>query len=125
MKRLYSSLSFLIFVFLFASCAETTTLNQDLLYGSWQGSNWTVDGEDSGRDAGAVRFQFNINGDYIAVFGDDAEQGTFRLESDKLYTTEEGQLEKAVRIITLSMDSLVFDMNRQGQDESLTLLKIK
>ncbi|MCC6462204.1 MAG: lipocalin family protein, partial [Saprospiraceae bacterium] len=91
--------------------------------GQWQGVSWKVQGEESGRDFGAVRFEFKADDTYSAAFGNQLEKGTFRLSGDKLYTTGENKIEKMVKLTTLSADTLVMDMNRVGVSEALVLAK--
>jgi hypothetical protein len=45
------------------------------------------------------------------------------LRDDKLFTTADDQLEVMVLVSKLTKDSLVIDMNRSGQPETLTLIK--
>lgn len=112
--------AFLLFL---AACQSEPALNPNLLTGSWTGSEWLVADQPSGRNASAVHFVFEGNGNYIAAYGDQKEKGTFKLKGDKLYTTAEDKIEKMVKVLKLSADSLVFDMNRVGQKETLVLIK--
>lgn len=106
---------------LFLCCKKDD--NKALLLGQWQGVSWKVRGEESGRNFGAVRFEFNTDDTYSAAFGDQLERGTFRLSGDKLYTTGENKIEKMVKLSRLSADTLVMDMNRVGVSEELVLAK--
>ena len=51
------------------------------------------------------------------------EKKIFRLQNGKLYTTAEDKIEKIVTLTKLTKDSIVMDMNRQGQKEQLFLIK--
>ncbi len=64
-----------------------------------------------------------MEGAYIAVYGDQKEKGLYKLKGNKLYTTAEDKIEKVVRIIHISADTLVLGMNRMGQDEELVLVE--
>jgi Lipocalin-like domain len=119
MKR--TILTLISFTFLFANCKQED--NKPLLMGKWQGTSWLVNGKESGRDYKSVGFQFNSDDTYSASFGGQAEQGTFRLAADKLYTTGENKIEKMVKLSTLTADSIVMDMNRAGESEALILTK--
>lgn len=106
------------------SC-QRPSLQKDLLYGNWQGASWKVHGRESGRDFRAVTFTFNPDDTYRAAFADQVENGVYRLDGNKLYTTGENQIEKMVRLASLLADTLVMDMNRVGAAEELVLVKQK
>lgn len=95
----------------------------ELLYGQWKGAEWTVDGAAGQFDPTSVSFEFRPDGTYTARYGNQEESGTWWLEADKLFTSAEGQQTKKVRILQLSADTVVFDMNRAGVAEKLTLVK--
>ncbi|MEY3194611.1 MAG: hypothetical protein RIQ78_708 [Bacteroidota bacterium] len=119
----------LFFTLLFA-CATAPTFNPELLVGTWNGVDWRVQGKSSGRDAASVSFVFtpltgheSVEGLYMAVYGDQVEKGQYKIKEDKLYTTAEDKIEKVVRIVHLSADTLVLGMNRMGQEEELVLVE--
>jgi hypothetical protein len=113
---------FLIFsAFLFIASCAFPTANTPL--GEWKGSQWLVKGQDSGRKAEAVEFTFNEDGQYSAVYGSQEEEGTYRVEDNKLFTKSEG-LEKMVQYyLSEGKDTLILDMNRGGTMEQLVLIK--
>ncbi len=116
-------LSFLFLALLFlASCGSESAI-PEAIYGDWQGASWTVEGKDAGRNAEAVHFQFTAPTQYAATFGEQKEQGTFKVEGNKLYTTAEGQIQKMVKILQLTPDTLEMEMNRAGTLENLLLVK--
>lgn len=96
-----------------------------LLYGDWQGVSWTRNGAPASADPGQVMFSFNEDFSYTATLGQQKEEGDFVFRDSKLYTTATGnsKVEKVVGILKLEGDSLVFDMNRQGDPEKLVLLR--
>ena len=104
-----------------AACQQD--LDSKLLLGNWQGAEWTVNGDAGQRDAASVKFTFNEDGTYSASYGSQTEKGTWYIAGDKLYTHAEGQQEKKVRLEELSATKVVFDMNRAGTAEKLTLEK--
>ena len=110
----------LLFLFGLSSCSSEDDQTA-LILGSWQGVSWTIKGEDSGRNAASVKFEFKEDQSYRAIFGTQQEEGTFRLSGNQLYTTATGKAEKMVILSTISTDKLVMDMNRQGDEEQLTL----
>ena len=104
-----------------SSCMHSE--NKALLVGDWKGAEWLVGGNPSEYDAKKVSFHFGNDGGYNSDFGGDIEKGTYILRDDKLFTTPDGQLEIMVLISKLTKDSLVFNMNRSGRAETLTLVK--
>ena len=97
--------------------------NKTQLIGEWVGVDWTVEGKPSNYDAKQVYFNFAKDGGYTSDFGGSKEKGTYIVRDDKLYTTPDEQLEIMVQIRKLTKDSLVFDMNRSGTSETLTLIR--
>lgn len=80
-------------------------------------------GKPSDLNAKGTHFTFNDKGEYTYEYSGNKENGTYIVDKDQLFTTPKGENEMMVRIMKLSKDSLVFDMNRGGQPESLTLLR--
>ncbi len=121
MKHLRLILFLFCATFVAISCVNSE--KKVLLVGEWKGAEWLVGGNPSDYDAKLVHFSFANDGGYHSDFGGDKEKGTYILRDDKLYTTPEGQLEIMVEIAKLTKDSLVFNMNRSGRAETLTLVK--
>ena len=96
-----------------------------LIIGTWVGAEWLVGGRPSESDPKKTTFDFAKNGDYVYNNSGIIEKGTFRVSESKLFTVPDGQQEMAVGITKLRADSLVFQMNRGGQLETLTLIKKK
>ena len=105
----------------FASCDQSH--HETKIIGSWTGSEWLVGGIPSGRNAADAHFTFEQNGNYTYEFANLKEEGVYKVENDMLFTTPKGGQEMMVRITKLTKDSLVFDMSRSGQPETLVLLK--
>ncbi|MBK8711939.1 MAG: lipocalin family protein [Niastella sp.] len=76
-------------------------------------------------DANAVHFNFDDKGNYTYQYASLHEAGTYKIENDMLFTKLPNENEMMVKIVKLSADSLVFDMSRNGTDETLFLLKEK
>jgi hypothetical protein len=109
-----------LLVFCFANCAPDLGY-QTAIQGKWQAVNWTAAGSQT-RSTDNVSFDFQ--GDkYSAKLGGRDESGSFRIQGDKLYTHAEGQQEIMVKIQRLTADSMVFEMNRGGTPELMTLVK--
>lgn len=115
-----------LFVFAFLS-VSFANCGQDLGYqaaiqGQWEATHWAMANGET-RPVESVSFDFNGEA-YSAKLGQKDEVGSFRIDADKLYTTADGQKEIMVKIMKLTPDSLVFEMNRGGVQEVLTLKKL-
>jgi hypothetical protein len=119
----FINLFLLAFILLISSCANTET--NKLIVGHWSGSEWLVDGQPSSHNAAETNFTFDDKGKYIFNYSGTEEKGTYKVENDMLFTKSANQQEIMVKITKLTKDSLVFDMNRSGAAEILTLLRIK
>ena len=115
-------IAFLLAISLF-SCADTK--NNQMIIGQWTGASWYVDGKPSGHNAAATGFSFDEKGNYSFNYAGTLEKGTYKVENNMLFTRPAGQNEIMVKIAKLTSDTLVFDMNRGGTAEVLTLLRKK
>ena len=109
-------------IFLFV-CSCIDTKNHKLIVGNWYATEWLINGKPSEANVKNTSFTFNDKGEYTFVNSGYTEKGTYKIEKDMLFTTPKGEQEMMVRIAKLTADSLVFNMNRGGQPETLTLLK--
>ncbi|MDZ4845222.1 MAG: hypothetical protein SH857_06695 [Chitinophagales bacterium] len=114
--------SLAILLLLFSACSQPEEYYQKI-YGKWKAADWLVNGQSAGKNITNVSFQFNADKTYQSKLGAKGENGIFKLKSEYLYTTAEGQLEIMVKIAKLTADSLVLDMNNAGQSETLLLVK--
>lgn len=121
MKRSTVFLKMLPLLLCLFSC--TTSKNNKFIIGNWSGAEWLIDGMPSNLDAAGTAFSFNANGEYSYLYSGNKQTGTYKVENDMLFTTPDGQQEMMVKILKLTKDSLIFDMNRGGRPESLTLLR--
>ena len=110
---------FAIVVILIASCANTE--NNKKIVGNWTGTEWLVNNAPANMDATKASFNFDDKGNYSFDYAGTKETGTYKVENDMLFTKPANQQEIMVKIYKLTADSLVFDMNRSGQAERLTL----
>ena len=110
-----------LLLILCVSCSDNK--NRQLIIGHWTGTEWLIDGKPSGRDVAATSFSFDDKENYVFDYAGQKESGTYKVENDMLFTKPEGQREIMVKIGKLTKDSLVFDMNRSGESERLTLLR--
>ena len=119
MKRFSVLLVFISTILL--SCADTT--NNKMIIGEWDGAMWLIDGKPSNLRAAETHFSFDSTGKYSFRYAGNNETGTYKVENDMLFTKPEGEKEIMVKIATITQDSLVFDMNRSGQAETLILTR--
>jgi hypothetical protein len=121
-KLLYLILPVCIATLLF-SCTER--IDKKLLPGEWKGAEWIVTGVEGEIDASTAVFTFKDDGLYSYSYNDALETGKYYVVNGELYTTPDGGTKMMVKIEKLTQDSLVFNMNRGGQAEKLTLLRAK
>ena len=114
-------LSMIALLLLFSSCGNTE--NNKLIIGNWSGTAWLVNGQPSELNATGTNFSFNEKGEYSLKYNESKEKGTYKVENDMLFTTAAGEKEIMVKITRITKDSLVFDMSREGQPETLILLR--
>jgi len=86
---------------------------------------WLVEGKVSGLNAAQTSFSFDSTGRYIFDYNGNIESGTYKVENDMLFTTPDKQREIMVKIARLTTDTLIFEMNRSGKPELLSLLRKK
>lgn len=106
-----------------SSCSEEQQDRHEVISGHWHGVSWIIDESQRAYDASRVDFTFEKDGDYSAQLGDRAEEGTYRFMGEMLYTQADGQSEIGVKLLRLDRDTMVMQMNRGGEMESLTLAK--
>ena len=66
-------------------------------------------------------FSFDSDRRYSIDYGSQKESGKYWIAVDYLHTVEDGKAEKKVKIISLSADTMILEMNRAGQIERLLL----
>lgn len=123
MKKSITSIFFLAILFMVTSCGDTK--NNKLIIGNWQALQWLKNGQPSNYKIEGTAFTFNDKGEYTFNYDGTLQKGTYKVENDMLFTTAEKQQEIMVNITKISPDSLVLDMNREGQLETIFLLKKK
>ena len=103
--------------------------SESKLFGSWRGVGVLENEIPLDLDPAEIRFQFLENGLYSfqSTFNY-REAGTYKIDGDLLYTMDtinQASSEKAVRVISLSNDSLVIKMRSEGKDRLVKLLRVK
>ncbi len=118
MKK-YIFLSILLFVL--GACASS--LDASFLPGNWKTIEWKV--VSTGQIINnQMDFAFTTNDRYAVDYGSQREKGSFYLAGEYLHTKEDGALEKSVRVTKLTIDTMIFEMNRAGSIEVVTLVKV-
>lgn len=109
--------------------ACNTGLDQNLLLGKWKGSALYENKNLSDTDVSHVEFDFKENEQYFYRGTlKYTEAGRFYTVGNTLYstdTTRTEKIEKSVRVIRLSADSLFLQMNSNGTPQLLQLYKVK
>jgi len=105
--------------------ACTTPNYEKDLPGRWQAISWLANQGPSGHATEGTVFIFEDSGRYEYTYGETQEQGEWYLSGPELFTTPDGGTKMMVRIARLEGDTLVFDMNRGGTAETLTLARAR
>jgi hypothetical protein len=100
-----------------------SSLDEKLLPGEWRGAKWVVEGQTEEIDASTAIFSFEPDGTYKYSYNDAVEKGKYFMANNELFTTPEGGIKMMVKVQKLTRDSLIFNMNRGGQSETLTLIR--
>ena len=122
MKKIINLLVMLfVLTTLISSCIDSK--NNKLIIGQWKGASWLENGIPNASKSENTSFVFDEKEHYIFTHNGTSKKGTYKVENNLLFTTEEGMQEIMVNITKLTADSLVFDMNNGGTPEQLTLIK--
>ena len=117
--------SAIILLSIFCNSCNTENKNAPLIIGNWQAVQWLAAGKPSTHDPSATFFTFDNKAAYTFTYQGTVEKGTYKVDNTSLYTTAENQQEIMVNIAKLTTDSLIFEMNRGGQSETIFLIKKK
>jgi len=117
-------IGFFLSIFLF-SCQSVDT---KLIEGFWLADKVLEEGQELELDLSDIGFEFKNKNHYIYYNTEFlSEDGIYEIRGNTLFTTDtssEGQLRKAVQIITLTVDSLHLRMNAHGKEQILYLYKM-
>ena len=111
-----------IVVIFIIGCTMMITDNK-LIFGEWTGVEWLVENSLSNHDPGQAKFSFDDEGNYTYQYGGDTEKGKFTFANNQLFTTPDGGIKIMVKVPRIEQDTMVFEMNRGGQSERLTLIR--
>jgi hypothetical protein len=96
--------------------------DQSFLTGKWKTQAWT-EAKTGATFGNKMDFEFDAKGRYKVDYGSLLEEGSYWITGDFLHTIEDGEAEKKVKILNLSIDSLKIEMNRSGRIEHVLLVK--
>ena len=113
-----------VFLLIFMVSCQSPSYEKEELWGQWNKLSWTIE-EGGDEISQGADFVFLEDGRYEVDYGGGVtEVGKYYIDGERLYTKEEGAAEKNVKILKLNRDSLVFEMNRAGRIELLTLGRV-
>ncbi len=118
--KIYKTIVPLLASFIFLLSCNSGEQNKMIL-GKWTGIEWLVDGHASSHTPGEAVFTFKADGLYTFEYSGNVENGKYYVNNNELFTTPDGGIKMMVKIPKLTQDTLIFDMNRGGQSEKLTL----
>lgn len=103
------SIPFLIF-----TCKK---IDETLLHGKWKVASMIEKGKPTDKGAEQATFNFLPNGTYTYEISYYKEAGNYDTKDGKLYTTDtlnSDRIKKVVRVVNITSDSLVLEMNNAG-----------
>lgn len=106
------------------SCENS--VDDKLLVGSWTASEFLENDTPKDVDLQSINFQFYDNNTYTFQGLMNKEAGYYHLKNGLLYSTDtltNDQIEKSVKVIKISVDSLFFEMNSGGIKQIIKLYK--
>ena len=121
MKHYTIVLTLLIVSVTCSSCFDAK--KRKMLLGEWVGVEWVSGASPIPVNPQDAKFTFHDSGEYSLQFEGNVEKGKFAYANNQLFTTPEGGIRMMVKIEKLTEDTLIFNMNRGGQAEKLTLVR--
>ena len=106
------------------SCFEDTE-KYEMLSGEWGCVSWINEQRNIDLCDEDIYFNFQRDKTYNSILGDERDTGRYKIIDQMLYVSPDGKQEFSVRIQELHMDTTVFIMNSAGEQEVLTLYKLK
>ena len=107
------------------SCEES--IDEKLVLGNWTAAQFLENGAPKEVDLNSINFSFFENQTYTFQGLMNKEAGNFHLSRNLLYSTDTlstDRIEKSVKIIKASSDSLFFEMNNGGTKQIIKLYKM-
>lgn len=110
----FKILLFLSIPFLIFTCKK---IDETLLHGKWKVASMIEKGKPTDKGAEKAIFNFFPDGTYTYEISYYQEAGNFKTKDDILITTDtlnSDRLKKKVRVLNITADSLVLEMNNAG-----------
>ncbi len=108
------------FIILLTLGACGSKFDSSLLPGKWLTEKW-INKTDLQEIDSKMTFEFMEDGRYTMNVGSRIEEGKYWIFGESLHTVEDGKSEKTVKILRLTNQELIFEMNRYGQIEEVIL----
>lgn len=116
-----------LIIFFISSCGKG--IDKNTLAGKWELTKFIEQGKEKKINVNEVSFEFFESGRYdFNSTLNYSESGRYYTMGQLLYTTDttvSNPIEKVVKVINLTTDSLHFKMNDKGIDQDLYLSKVK
>jgi hypothetical protein len=106
------------------SCKDS--IDDKLVVGNWVAAEFLENDVPKEVDLKSINFQFYNNKTYTFQGLMNKEAGNYRLQRDLLYSTDtlsDNRVEKSVKIIKITADSMFFEMNNGGISQIIKLHK--
>lgn len=110
----------LFFILSFSACQDR--FEADHLLGRWNTLSW-YEVKTKNEISHKMNFDFKSDARYSIDYGSYLEEGKFWISGDVLFTKEDENAQKKVRILALSKDTLRIEMNRSGIIEQVLLAR--
>ncbi len=123
MKNVIYLFAFFFLMTIF-SCEET--IDDKLVLGNWTAAEFLENDMPKEVDLKSINFQFYNNKTYTFQGLMNKEAGNYYLQRDLLYSTDTlstNRVEKSVKIIKITADSMFFEMNNGGISQIIKLYK--
>lgn len=112
------------FLMTIVSCEDT--IDDKLLVGSWTAAEFLENDTPKEVDLKSINFSFYDNKTYSYQGIMNIEAGNYYLKNNLLYSTDtlsNDRVEKSVKVIKITTDSLFFEMNNGGIKQIIKLYK--
>ena len=106
------------FITILTGCSDNQY--KEIILGKWETVEWNEIQTGSTINA-TMDFDFGLDGRYTVNYGTEIEKGKYWISGDYLHTLEDGASEKKVKILKMSKDTFLMEMNRAGSIEQVLL----
>ena len=107
---------------LFIHCTPALSPYDTDIIGKWTQDSWIIVANNNPVNR-QMDFTFTEGKRYTVNYGSELEEWKYWFIDDDFFTQEDGREKKKVRIVKLTPDTLVFEMNRGGQIERVSYVR--